>query len=217
MSSAPRPQISPSTRSPDHGSRAHSSGSARTVSVCASSASDGPVAARQARDEVRAVGRAADELARDAAALRGSRASSSAARVSFPGGLTVLSAEELLQERGHLLAEGHASAWDRAVSSLRTSQSSGNSTLWIEPAEHLDRRALRPDDAVADHARDDAVVADAPRLHPLVELDQRLGELVQLLVLAPVDVERRASERPACSRARVERLAEPRQRRRAAP
>ena len=42
MSSAPRPQTSPSTRSPDHGSRSHSAGSARTVSVWERNASDGP-------------------------------------------------------------------------------------------------------------------------------------------------------------------------------
>ena len=54
-----------------------------------------------------------------------------------------------------------------------------------QPAEHLDRRALGADDLVADDARDDLVVPDAPRLHALVQLGQRLGELVQLLVLAP--------------------------------
>ena len=43
MSSAPRPQISPSTTSPDHGSRCHSAGSASTVSVWESSASVGPL------------------------------------------------------------------------------------------------------------------------------------------------------------------------------
>ena len=42
MSSAPRPQISPSRSSPDHGSSSHSAGSASTVSVCERSASLGP-------------------------------------------------------------------------------------------------------------------------------------------------------------------------------
>ena len=42
MSSAPRPQISPSRNSPDHGSTCHSAGSATTVSVCESSRKLGP-------------------------------------------------------------------------------------------------------------------------------------------------------------------------------
>ncbi len=42
MSSAPRPQTQPSFSSPDHGSTDHSSGSARTVSVCESSNRLGP-------------------------------------------------------------------------------------------------------------------------------------------------------------------------------
>src|SRR3954452_17041374 len=54
--------------------------------------------------------------------------------------------------------------------------------------EHLDRRPLRPDNLVADDPRDDLVVADAPHRDPLVPLDQRLGELVQILVLAAADV-----------------------------
>ena len=58
-----------------------------------------------------------------------------------------------------------------------------------QPAEHLDGRPLRPHDRVADHARDDLVVADPPEVDPLVELGQRLGELVELLVLAAVDVD----------------------------
>src|SRR5215831_6984263 len=55
--------------------------------------------------------------------------------------------------------------------------------------EHFDGRPLRADDLVADHARDDLVMADAPHRHALVPLDQRLGQLVQLLVLASPDVE----------------------------
>ena len=42
MSSAPRPQTSPSRSSPDHGSSCHSAGSASTVSVCESSSRLGP-------------------------------------------------------------------------------------------------------------------------------------------------------------------------------
>ena len=42
-----------------------------------------------------------------------------------------------------------------------TRQGSGK-TCWIEAAEHLDGRALRADDSVADHAGDDLVVPDPP-------------------------------------------------------
>ena len=42
MSSAPRPQTWSSARSPDHGSRDHSDGSATTVSVCERKQSEGP-------------------------------------------------------------------------------------------------------------------------------------------------------------------------------
>ena len=83
----------------------------------------------------------------------------------------------------------------------------GEEPLLHEPAEHLDRRPLRADDLVADHPRDDLVVADAPGLRPLVELHQRLGELVQLLVLPPRDVER-AQVEAALAEERVELLAE---------
>src|SRR5215212_1663882 len=55
-------------------------------------------------------------------------------------------------------------------------------------SEHLDRRSLRADDLVADDARDDLVVADAPHRHAFVPLDQRLGELVQVFVRAPLHV-----------------------------
>src|SRR5436190_18956416 len=55
-------------------------------------------------------------------------------------------------------------------------------------AEHLDRCPLRATDLVADDARDHFVVADAPHGHALVPLDQRLGELVELLVLATLHV-----------------------------
>ena len=42
MSSAPRPQISPSRSSPDQGSNCQSAASASTVSVCESSSNRGP-------------------------------------------------------------------------------------------------------------------------------------------------------------------------------
>ncbi len=87
----------------------------------------------------------------------------------------------------------------------------GELHLLHEPSEHLDRRALRADDGVADHAPDDAVVADAPRLHALVELDQPFGELVQVLVLAAVHVELGEGQAGLLAR-RVECGAESRQR-----
>ena len=58
-----------------------------------------------------------------------------------------------------------------------------------QTAEHLDRRALGADHRVADHARDDLVVADSPEVDPLVELGERLGELVKLLELAALHVD----------------------------
>src|SRR3954470_9871785 len=51
-------------------------------------------------------------------------------------------------------------------------------------AEHFDRRSLRADDLVADDAGDDLVVTDAPHRHAFVPLDQRFGELVEVLVVA---------------------------------
>ena len=66
MSSAPRPQTWSSTRSPDHGSRCHSSASATTVSVCERKQRLGPSPPAQPRDEVRALGRARVELDLDA-------------------------------------------------------------------------------------------------------------------------------------------------------
>src|SRR5689334_15023617 len=67
--------------------------------------------------------------------------------------------------------------------------------------EHFDRRALRADDLIADDARNDLVVADAPHRHPLVPLDQRLGELVELLVLTSLHVHLDRVE--ACGRNRL--------------
>src|SRR5688572_28619175 len=43
--------------------------------------------------------------------------------------------------------------------------------------EHLHRRALRAHDLIADDARDDFVVANAPHRDALVPFDQCLGEL----------------------------------------
>src|SRR5262245_2481490 len=73
--------------------------------------------------------------------------------------------------------------------------------------EHLDWRSLRSHDLVADDARDDLVMADAPHRDPLVPLEQRFGQLVQLLVLAPAHVELDDVE-PGSGDSLVERLAE---------
>ena len=86
------------------------------------------VAALQPRDEVRALGRLRDEPAlhavpREVALERLGRARLVAGRIDC------VEADQLLQERGHLVPEGHPyelSAFDLAVNSLRTSQSSGH-------------------------------------------------------------------------------------------
>ena len=76
-----------------------------------------------------------------------------------------------------------------------------------QPAHHLDGRPLRADDVTADRALHDLEVPDAPVDHALVELDQRLRELVQIFELAParVDLDQREPGALVC---RVERLAE---------
>ena len=129
----------------------------------------------------------------------------------MPGGLTVSAPDQRLQERGRLLAEGHSvDAFESAVSSLRTSHSSGYERLRHEPAEQLDRSSLRADDAVADDPRDDLVVAHAPQLRLLVELHERLRQLVQLLVVPPLHVKVRQGQARVATRL-VEGLAEPRE------
>src|SRR5581483_883070 len=76
-----------------------------------------------------------------------------------------------------------------------------------QAAHDLDRRALRADDVAADRALHDLEVAHAPHGDALVELDQLLGEVVELLVLAAERVH--LDERQAGALARgVERLAE---------
>src|SRR5215210_1251948 len=64
----------------------------------------------------------------------------------------------------------------------------GEEVVMDHLSEHLDRRSLRPDDLVANDARDDLVMADAPHRDAFVPLDQRLGELVKGFLLAPLDV-----------------------------
>ena len=186
MSSAPRPQTSPSTRSPDHGSRGHSSGSASTVSVWAISRRLGPSppgrrATRFARSGVFATSSLATPLSARY------RCSSVGRPRLVPGRVDGVEAQELLEELRHLLAERHTGFGLRPGRELVPDVPElGEDDRLHEPAEHLDRRPLRADDAVADHPRDDAVVADPPLLAPLVELDQRLREAVERVVVAPL-------------------------------
>jgi hypothetical protein len=74
-----------------------------------------------------------------------------------------------------------------------------------EPSEELDGCPLRTDDAVADHARHDLVVAHPPELCLLVQPDEGLRELVELLVVAALDVELHERE-PGSAPRGVERL-----------
>ena len=85
-----------------------------------------------------------------------------------------------------------------------------------QAAHHLDRRALRADHVAADHALHDLEVAHAPDDDALVELDQLLGELVEILELAAarVDLDER---QPGALVRRVERLAERLRRRGGSP
>ena len=125
-----------------------------------------------------------------------------------------LSADQRLQQRRDLIAEARHSRRRFCLGQRRQLVADlpelGIGRLRHEPAEQLDRRPLRPDDAVADDPRDDLVVAHAPQLGLLVELHERLRELVQLLVLAPLDVELREREARLAASG-VEGLAEPRE------
>src|SRR6476659_9236389 len=68
-----------------------------------------------------------------------------------------------------------------------------------QPGEQLDGRSLRADDLAADDPLDDAQVADAPGPRALIELRERLRELVEILVVAgqAVDVDERQPLRAA--------------------
>ena len=55
------------------------------------------------------------------------------------------------------------------------------------------------DDAVADHARNDAIVTHAPLLAPLVELDQGLGEAIERVVITTSNSGSRSSSARCCS------------------
>src|SRR5205085_1865517 len=83
----------------------------------------------------------------------------------------------------------------------------GIELLVDQPAEQLDRCALSADDLSADDPLHDLEVADAPQRRPLVELGQRLRELVQVLELAPAPVELRQAEARLAAQM-VERLSE---------
>ena len=60
-----------------------------------------------------------------------------------------------------------------SVSSVRTRPELGEHLVLDQPREQLDRRALRADDVLADDARDDLEVAEAPHADALVPLRQR--------------------------------------------
>jgi len=72
-----------------------------------------------------------------------------------------------------------------------------------QPGEQLDGGALGADHVLSDHAADHLHVPEAPDADLLVPVDQGLGELVQILVLAAagVDLEQR---QPALAPQRVE-------------
>src|SRR5919106_1543637 len=83
--------------------------------------------------------------------------------------------------------------------------------LMDELAEHLDRRPLRADDLAADNALDEQKVVHTPERDALVPLDQELGQLVELFVLAAAAVE--LDDRQALvGKPLAERLAERRRR-----
>ena len=83
----------------------------------------------------------------------------------------------------------HCSDCDRARQLVAELPELREEALVDQPAEHLDRRALRADDRPADDPLDDDEVAHAPDDDALVPLDQELGELVELLVLAAARVD----------------------------
>jgi hypothetical protein len=184
MSSAPRPQTWSSARSPDHGSRDHSDASATTVSVCERKQSEGPSPPLSPGDEVRPLRHARVELDLDAVRLQVVAQQLGRDRL-VPGRVDGVQAEQLLQQPDGFVAQGHCWLLREGRELVADAPELREEDVLDQPAEHLDRRALRADDRVADHARDDLVVADPPEVDPLVELDQRLGELVELLVLAP--------------------------------
>src|SRR5918996_4618307 len=126
-----------------------------------------------------------------------------AARISFPGGLTVFwrrscwrscvtsarSVKEAVWGSGLILTPTRhlfLRARRQLVPHLPELR---KRRLRDEPAEELDGGALRADDLVPDDARDDLVVPHPPELSLLVELEDCLGEAVEVLVAAPLGVE----------------------------
>ena len=98
MSSAPRPQTSPSRSSPDHGSTCHSAGSASTVSVCERSSEPRPVAVPGIRaTRFARAGSSRVELARDAVRLEVAAEELGRARL-VPGRVDRVEADQLLEE-----------------------------------------------------------------------------------------------------------------------
>src|SRR5262249_59831008 len=73
--------------------------------------------------------------------------------------------------------------------------------------EHFNRRPLSAHNLVADDPRDHLVVPDAPHRDALVPFDERFRELIELLVLAPSNVELHDVE-PRAANCALERLAE---------
>ncbi len=100
-----------------------------------------------------------------------------------------------------------------SVRSVRTLPELGEHLVLDQPGEQLDRRALRADDVLADHAADHLHVTEAPDPDLLVPVDEQLGELVEVFVLATLRVHLEQRE-PALAAERVERAV---QRRRHAP
>ena len=168
-------------------------GSASAVSVCAIGSQARPIASREARDLVRRWG--ASRRARSESVVGRYARSSSAARVSFPGGLTVSRRGTPGGDRSTSSRRRHsAPAFDRAVSSFRTSQSSGKTTVWTSRPSTSTGVPCVPTTRRRSRARPPGSGASGQRLAPLVELDERLGEPVQRVVFAASDVEHRRGD-----------------------
>ena len=135
---------------PTTGRPSHSAGSASTVSVCESSSEPRPVAgARDPRDEVRPLGHRRVELARDAVLLEVG-AQSSAARVSFPGGLTV---SRRMSSWRSSATSSRSVAPLRALASVTRAAYFGMGDLFSEAADDAARGAWRRSPRACGRAR----------------------------------------------------------------
>ena len=142
-----------------------------------------PAGSFDSRNEVRPLGHSRVELRLDA--VPGEVVAEQLRRLRlFPGGLTV-SAEQRLQKRRDLPRGSLARCLGERGQLVAHFPELGVRRLRHEAAEKLDRGPLCPDDAVSDDPRDDLVVTHAPELRLLVQLDERLRELVQVLVVPP--------------------------------